>query len=233
MQSFVKYKEYYNKRASACPLSVNDYYFVLHPKANSQATKLPFSEFMWTGPFVIVKTLPNNNYVVRKLKTNKTQTLHRITLRWYPTENPLPDIQVQQEEFQPDKEVEITNDDLYALAWASDFGNPQFYQKASIPTPETESVQFEVDNPVDPPDEAEETIQMQSKDLENTEAPELTPHPINNEGEIDNPTESPTHKNHEPTKENQKGPRGDRPNLRPNPTSNWRKDYVYYNRVEY
>ena len=81
MQTNVRHKHYYDKKASANPLVVNDYCSALHPKAHSQSTKLPFRDYLWTGPYIVVKTLPNNNYLIRKLQTNLTQILHRIRLR--------------------------------------------------------------------------------------------------------------------------------------------------------
>ena len=61
MQSYLKYKDYYDKKAKAAPFKVNDYCFVLQPKADSQGSKNPFTEFRWVGPYKVQKTLPNNN----------------------------------------------------------------------------------------------------------------------------------------------------------------------------
>ena len=70
-----------------------------------------------------MKGLLNNNYVVRRLCTETTQTLHRVRLRNFRTEEKLPNITVAPENVQPDNEVQITHEDLYAEAWASDFGD--------------------------------------------------------------------------------------------------------------
>ena len=121
LHSYIQYKQYYDKKAAAHPLATNDYCYALHPQANTQGSKLPFREDLWTGPFVVVKTFPRNNYLIRKLQTNETQILHRIRLKPCPTKNRLPDIQGQTKDFQPDNEVEILHDDLYALAWQSGF----------------------------------------------------------------------------------------------------------------
>ena len=64
MQAYVRHKRYYDRKAPANPLVVNDYCYALHPKAHSQATKLPFREYLWTGPYIVVKALPNNNYLI-------------------------------------------------------------------------------------------------------------------------------------------------------------------------
>ena len=83
MQSYSKYKEYYDRKAKASPLKQNDYCFILQPLADHQGSKIPFREFRWIGPYVIEQALPNENYIVRKLNSNKTQILHRIRLRKY------------------------------------------------------------------------------------------------------------------------------------------------------
>ena len=46
MQSFLKYKQYYDKKATATPLKVNDYCYVLNPKADSQSMK--FAPLDWS-----------------------------------------------------------------------------------------------------------------------------------------------------------------------------------------
>ena len=51
MQAYVRHKRYYDRKASAHPLVVNDYCYALHPKEHSQATKLLFREHLWTGPY--------------------------------------------------------------------------------------------------------------------------------------------------------------------------------------
>ena len=84
MQSYLKYKAYYDRKAKASPLETTDYCYVLNPKADTQATKIPFREFRWQGPYKVEKVLPNNIYIVRRLGTNKTQLLHRIRLRKSP-----------------------------------------------------------------------------------------------------------------------------------------------------
>ena len=87
MQSNIKYKKYYDKKAKSSPLKEKDYCFILQPKADHQGSKIPFRDFRWIGPYLVEKVLPNNNYIVRKLNTNKTQILHRIRLRKYNPEN--------------------------------------------------------------------------------------------------------------------------------------------------
>ena len=120
MQSYLKYKDYYDRKAKAAPLKEKDYCFVLQPKADSQATKIPFKEYRWIGPFVIQKVLSNDNYIVRRLNTNKTQILHRIRLKKFVPNAPLED-KYDGEKLQPDNEIVIPQDDLYTISWEVDF----------------------------------------------------------------------------------------------------------------
>ena len=120
MQSYLKYKEYYDRKAKATPLQEKDYCFVFKPKADSQGSKIPFRDFRWIGPFMVQKVLPNNNYIVRRLNTNKTQILHRIRLKKLVPNTPLED-KYTQEKLQPDDEIIIPQDDLYTIAWEAEF----------------------------------------------------------------------------------------------------------------
>ena len=58
IQAYLKYKDYYDKKANANKLNVNDYCFILNPKLSDQSQKPAFSEYIWCGPYVVVKTLP-------------------------------------------------------------------------------------------------------------------------------------------------------------------------------
>ena len=120
MQSYLKYKDYYDRKAKAAPLKEKDYCFVLQPKADSQASKIPFREHRRIGPFVIQKVLSNDNYIVRRLNTNKTQILHRIRLKKFVPNAPLED-KYDGEKLQPDNEIVIPQDDLYTISWEVDF----------------------------------------------------------------------------------------------------------------
>ena len=70
MQSCLKYKEYYDRKAKAAPLQQGDYCFILQPLADHQGCKIRFREFRWIGPYVIETALLNENYIVRKLNSN-------------------------------------------------------------------------------------------------------------------------------------------------------------------
>ena len=80
------------------------------------------------------KVLPNENYIVRWLNTNKTQILHRIRLKNFVSSQPLED-SFREERTQPDEEIIIPQDDLYILSWETNF-NEQLVTKGneSFPT---------------------------------------------------------------------------------------------------
>ena len=146
MQAYIKYKAYYDRKANASTLKKADYVFILQPKADHQGSKNPFTDFRWIGPYIIEKVLPNNNCLVRKIGTNKTQVLHRMRLRQFTPRQPLPDVPVTQCEWQPDPEVVITHDDLYARAWECEYDEPIFdsdHSNLAVPSPPEITVRSE------------------------------------------------------------------------------------------
>ena len=93
----------------------------MQPKADHQGSKIPFRDYRWVGPFIIQKVLPNENYIVRRLNTNKTQILHRIRLKTFVPNQPIED-NFRQERLQQDEEIVIPQDDLYTITWETNFG---------------------------------------------------------------------------------------------------------------
>ena len=75
LQAYIKYKAYYDKKANASKPKEADCLYILQPKENHQGSKVPFTEIRWIGPYFIEKVLLNNNYLVRKIGTNKTQVI--------------------------------------------------------------------------------------------------------------------------------------------------------------
>ena len=126
MQSYLNYKAYYDRKAKAAPLETTDYCYIHNPTADTQATKIPLREFRWCGPYQVEKVLPNNNYIVRRLETNKTQLLHRIRLWKFNPKAPLADIFVRKTDWQKDDQMPIAKDDLYAQSWSTNFGSKPF-----------------------------------------------------------------------------------------------------------
>ena len=122
MLSYLKYKKFYDRKASATPLKLNDYCYILNPKADNQSTKFAFQDCIWTGPYIVIKVLSNNNYTIRKIGTRYTQTLHRIRIRPYVPEQRVPDVTVRTNEYLPDPDVKVSHNEWYAVSWEMDFG---------------------------------------------------------------------------------------------------------------
>ena len=59
MQSYIRYKMYYDKKTQASRLPEKDYCYILQPKADHQGSKIPFREFRLIGPYVRENVLPN------------------------------------------------------------------------------------------------------------------------------------------------------------------------------
>ena len=125
MQSYIKYKQYYDKKAKASLLKEKDYCFILQPKVDHQGSKIPFRDFRWIGPYLVEKVLPNNNYIVWKLNTKKTQILHRVRLRKFNPEKP-PEDNYQEARWQIDDYIIVPQDNLYTIAWEAEFGGHLF-----------------------------------------------------------------------------------------------------------
>ena len=126
MQACIKYKAYYDKKDNASKRKQTDYIYILQPKADNQGRKIYFTDFRWIGPYIIEKVLPNNNYLVRKIGTNKTQFLHQKRLRQFTPHQPITDIPITPREWQPDPGIVIKHDDLYARAWECEYDEPIF-----------------------------------------------------------------------------------------------------------
>ena len=99
-----------------------DLCFVSQPKADNQGSKILFCDFKWVGPYNVQKAFPNDNDVVRKVNTDKTQSLHRIRLKKCTPNKPITET-YQKEKLQPEDDIIIPQDDLYTLTWETDFGN--------------------------------------------------------------------------------------------------------------
>ena len=81
VKSFNKYKEYYDRKAAAVPLKLNDYCVMLSPKLSNEHEKISNLQCKWNGLYRIEKVLSRSNYVVRKVNTNHTQIVHRVRLK--------------------------------------------------------------------------------------------------------------------------------------------------------
>ena len=77
-------------------------------------------------PYKVEKVLPNNNYIVRRSGTNKTQLLHRLRLQKLTPGEPLADSFNREIDWQTDEIITVTQDDLYAYTSDTNFGTNPF-----------------------------------------------------------------------------------------------------------
>ena len=239
MQSYLKYKEHYDRKAKAAPLKQNEYCFILQPIADHQGSKIPFREYRWTGPYVVEKVLPNENYIVRKLNSNKTQILHRIRLRKYETNTVLQDNRPEGN-LQPDDEIIIPQSDLYVITWETNFGEfPNSVEKTIFPTDldatDASTDLVEVDTPpgeIFTDADLRSTGPHQNDDFDSTE--KTSSDDLNNRPDEQKPSggsdtivpEVLDDENDDEIVDNE-SPRGGKYNLRPNPTPNFTDEYRY------
>ena len=194
----------------------------MQSKADHQGSKIPFTEFRWVGPYIIEKVLPNNNFLVRIIGTNKTQVFHRMRMRQFTPRQPPADITVKPQEYKSDPEVSPNHDDLYATAWECVYEQPIFDAENDKKAP---------------PNQREIPVQSDSstEEMRNTPgnshvcSPEITPktdelgdvtdrYP-HMEPDVETSSEQPQNS---PT-----NPRSSKYNLRHNPRPNCNDDYRY------
>ena len=249
MQSYLKYKAFYDRKAKASHLTTEDYCFILNPKADTQATKIFFREFRWVGPYKVEKVLPNNNYIVRRLGTHKTQLLHRIRLRKYTPQAPLADNFVRETEWQKEDTL-VSQDELYAHAWDINFGSSPFdpdhencdHQEDTVEyEPTSQPKIYHLDNSKNSGGSQQENLLRTSKNLKQlkktsseNENHEPIPETSRNTEDIqENPTQnSPKTPKINPENDAQEAEetvntRGEKYNLRPNPNPNYSDSYRY------
>ena len=222
MQAYIKYKAYYDKKANASKLKETDYVYILQPKADHQGSKIPFTEFRWVGPYIVEKALPNNNYLVRKIGTNKTQLLHRMRMRQFTPRQPPADITVKPQEYKSDPDVSLYHDDLYARAWEYNFEPPIFDAENHNAAPPNQQ-----EIPVQSDFSTEEMRDTQGNTHECS--PEILP-PVHDTSDV---ADTYTHVEPDPgtswrQQENSlSNPRSSKYNLRHNPKPNCNDDYRY------
>ena len=107
--------------------------YVLQSKADHKGSKIPFTDFRWIGPNIVEKALPSTTYLVRKVGMNKIQVVHRFRLRLFKPRKHSPDVQTTSQEWKPDPEVTIRQNDLYTRAWESENGTPIFDKEKDEP----------------------------------------------------------------------------------------------------
>ena len=81
LDSYHSYRSYYYEKALAKALDEHSYCFLLNPKLTTQSESIG-KALKTLLPFYRVEKAPTNcNYLVRKIRTNYTQCVHRIRLR--------------------------------------------------------------------------------------------------------------------------------------------------------
>ena len=220
MPAYITYKAYYDKKANASKLKEADYLYILQPKADHQGSKIPFTKFRWVGPYIIERALSNNNYLVRKIGTNKTQVLHRMKMRQVTPHQPPADITVKPQEYKSDPEVSLNHDDLYARAWECDYEQPIF--------------DAENDNAA-PPNPREIPVQsdFSTEEMRNTPGnpQKCSPETFPNTDELGDVTDTYPHMepdsgtSSEQPQNSPTNPRSSKYNLRHNPKPNCNDDY--------
>ena len=222
MQAYLKYKAYYDKKANASQPKEADYVYILQPKVDHQGSKIPFTEFRWIGPCIIEKVLPNCNYLIRKVGTNKTQVLHRMGVRQFTHRQPPADITIKLQEYKSDPEVSLNHDDLYARAWEYDFEQPIFDAENDNEAP-TNSQEIPVQT------------DFSTEEMRNTpgEPHVCSPEFFPNKDELGDVTDTYPHMepdaktSSEQPQNSPTNPRSSKYNLRHNPKPNCNDDYRY------
>ena len=222
MQAYIKYKAYYDKKTNASKLKQSDYVYSLQPKADQLGSKIPFTDFRWIGPYIIEKVLPNNNYLVRKVGTNKTLFLHRKRLCQFTPRQRIPDTPVTPREWQPDPEVIIKHDDLYARAWECEYDKPMFdSDRNNMVIPNSPEVSVRPEEAADETRSTPGTIQEDPS--------EIFPHTrdIDDGTDTDHYMQPDADTSLEQTEPTPTNPRGSKYDLRHNPRPNCNDDYRY------
>ena len=184
------------------------------------------------------KALPNENYIVRNLNSNKTQTLHRIRLRKYEPNNVLQDIRMEGN-LQPDDEIIIPQDDLYVITLETNFGEfPDSTEEVINPTRlDTADASHGIVDNASSPDEVFTNVDFRSTGRhENSNSEPLEKAPSEStidwlddhqsSGESDTIVPEVLDDEDDMIAENE-SPRGRKYNRCPNPTPNFTDEYRY------
>ena len=67
---------------------------ILQPKADHQGSNILFTDFRWTGTYIVAKVLPNNTHLIGKVETDRTQVLYCKRLRPFTPNQPILDVEL-------------------------------------------------------------------------------------------------------------------------------------------
>ena len=126
MQAYMKYKALLQEKGQRFKAQRSRIGIRFTAKADHQRSEVPFTEFRWIGPHIFEKMLPNNNYLVRKNGSNKTQVHQRMLMRQFtPSQTPA-DIRITPREWKPDPQMSVKPDDFYARTRECEYEQPIF-----------------------------------------------------------------------------------------------------------
>ena len=101
--AYNKYRDFYDRKASAAPLKKHSFCLLLIPKLSNTNDHMGKSLTKWLPLYRVESVLTNSNYIVRKVGTNYTQCVHRIRLRPITPQYTVDDISnINQSNFVPD-----------------------------------------------------------------------------------------------------------------------------------
>ena len=101
--AYLKYKKYYDQKASAKPIPEKSFCLLLNPKLLEQSIVIASQVQKWLPLYKVEKVLTDSNYIIRKVNTNYTQCVHRIRLKPIkPSETPEDLEVINPANFQPD-----------------------------------------------------------------------------------------------------------------------------------
>ena len=87
--AYLKYKKYYDQKATAKPVPEKSFFLLLNPKLLEESTVNASQVQKWLPLYKIEKVLTDSNYIIQKVNTNYTQCVHGIRLKSIkPSETP-------------------------------------------------------------------------------------------------------------------------------------------------
>ena len=79
--NYIKHKEYFDQFAKANPLKLHSHVLLLNPALDTQKQIMDKMEPKWLALYRVEQIFSDQNYLVRRVKTNHTQNVHRIRLK--------------------------------------------------------------------------------------------------------------------------------------------------------
>ena len=145
-----------------------------------------------------------------------------MRLRQFTTRQPIPDIPITPREWQPDPEVVIKHDDLYARAWECEYDEPMFESDYNnLATPSSPEITIRSEETADEKRNTPGTIRENSPEI----IPQL--HRLYDERDIDHDTQPDADASVEQPDSTTTNPRSSKYDLRHTPKPNCNDDYRY------